>query len=593
MNSGALITYEGKYLWQLGLNYLSERPIELRWLNFLPESLGTKHQRAYMLKSVKQFLKSRMNRPTRRWRAGLAPSTVQLWFGDLRQLVRWMAARNQWRFSQLAVDDILDYIRSRRARDGKGGPAASETHSHIVTLFEDLWTLRGSYVGSLRIDVRRFEEEVTRARAATRPITRWRPIDDEAARTLLKDSADWMQRFGPLFVQWAHRIYTVQRSTVGVKAYIRDRMLRDEYRRICLDPEFAEVATLLSTSGRGAFALADAFGVTIGAALNVLLFMVGMRVAEATRLNVGCVETRRSENGLSIPYIRGIAAKTGGKERSWVASEPVPQVLRCLEDMFRPARESRGIDALFLTRTPLPVPLLWRSVKRMNSKAPGELMKKFAFAAFRKGKPHVGRLHPHAARKTFATFVTQRDKTALESLALHFNHAFRDFTDGVYVGDIALEKLLQEKDRSELAKALSALLVAPRLAGRGAQSIAQYRSQMRFKGTRAMTRAVNKLIAEGVKIAPCDWGYCVYAPALSACKGDQNGPSEVNRSPDVCASCANFVVTERHLSWWEARARREEAFLSRSDLSEQARIVSNRRLSGSREILRALVLPAK
>lgn len=71
------------------------------------------------------------------------------------------------------------------------------------------------------------------------------------------------------------------------------------------------------------------------------------------------------------------------------------------------------------------------------------------------------------------------------------------------------------------------------------------------------------MIADGIKLAPCHWGYCVYVEQLSACHGDESGPNEIERSPDVCARCSNFAVTEAHRPWWEARFRADEVFLQK------------------------------
>jgi hypothetical protein len=199
------------------------------------------------------------------------------------------------------------------------------------------------------------------------------------------------------------------------------------------------------------------------------------------------------------------------------------------------------------------------------------------------------------ARKTFARFVVMRDKTALQSLAYHYGHVHSSVTDGAYVGaDIGLAKLIREEDRADLAEALMDLLSSGAVGGRAGKNIAQISEQASggkalFRGKRGLDAAVGKLIDSGIRLAPCDWGYCVYSKAMSACGGDETGPNLVQRAPDVCASCANFSVTERHRPYWNERAKRDEEFLERQGLPDQTKHIVRARLARSREVLVSLV----
>jgi hypothetical protein len=109
-----------------------------------------------------------------------------------------------------------------------------------------------------------------------------------------------------------------------------------------------------------------------------------------------------------------------------------------------------------------------------------------------------------------------------------------------------------------------------------------------MSGRRVIEKMVDRLIDEGVTLAPCDWGYCVYAQAFSACGGDSAGPNPVERAPDVCGKCTNFVVTERHRSWWEERVRDASVFLSHQGLTGQSIAVIERRRDTAEQILRKL-----
>ena len=71
----------------------------------------------------------------------------------------------------------------------------------------------------------------------------------------------------------------------------------------------------------------DTMTITLGAAVTLLLFMVGLRVGELVRLDVDCLEEQESPTGLPITFIKGVAAKASGRKRRWVAGEPLPSVI--------------------------------------------------------------------------------------------------------------------------------------------------------------------------------------------------------------------------------------------------------------------------
>lgn len=327
----------------------------------------------------------------------------------------------------------------------------------------------------------------------------------------------------------------------------------------------------------------------------VLLFMVGMRVRELIRLDVDCLQVERKQAGVPVAYLSGIAAKAGGRQRRWVAGDPIPEVIEWLRVTFAPCRTVGGSQALFLARssTALITPP-GTSAHRMGVTAPIRLMQAFADSPFRADRPATPRLHPHAARKTFAKFVVKRDKRALEALSVHYGHAYREFTDGVYVGaDFQLSQLLEQEDRDDLARTLTSLMQSSRTGGKAAERINEFRRQYQkdpsFAGKAVPQTLVDNLVRRGIKIAPCDWGYCVYSESHSACRGDAIGPNEVLKAPDVCSTCANFVVTTEHQAWWNDRVIREETFLTQRGLPEQTKILVKKRLDQSKALLAGLV----
>lgn len=587
-----IFTHKTAYIWQLRTSDLyKDQSASIEWLHALVPEIGTKHQRSYLLKSMKQLLTAMVRHPTRKWRATLAHGTVLGWYKFIVSLARWMTEKDIWLFSELDIDDLLAFFKTRRARHGEGVPAAKSLAASIK-LMADMWDLRSEYVGALRIDVRLFEDEIARV-CEVRPPRPWNAIDDASALPLIFDAVNWIEQYGDYFVDLAENIYSRQKKElVALDFNKRKKCLAAIYGEVCRTETFDEVANKLGTSRRDAWTLCRAFSATQGAALIVMLFVVGFRVSEAVRLDSDCVELREDEYGQTISYLRGVAAKKDGRAREWVAGYPIPTVVKCMERLFRPVRDEKDFSALFLARTSsAPVPLPGRRIARMSAMTPVTLMRTFANAGFRADRPQIKNLHPHAARKTFARFVVRRDKSALEALSLHFGHAYRDFTDGAYIGsDIELERLLAGEDREELGRALAVLLEAGKLAGKGKETIEEFKkNKVRFRGKIALRSTIDDLIQKGTQIAPCDWGYCLYTPALSACGGNQRRPNEVNRSPEVCGGCANFVVTPQHEAWWNARVAREEEFLKEQKLPEQSRLVTERRLKQSKRILGELL----
>ena len=76
-----IITYEGRHKWVLRTDELYEgQAVELDWMNFLPEGIGSRYKRARIISSSKEFLKLKIERPLRKWRDELSAGTVAGWF---------------------------------------------------------------------------------------------------------------------------------------------------------------------------------------------------------------------------------------------------------------------------------------------------------------------------------------------------------------------------------------------------------------------------------------------------------------------------------------------------------------------------------
>lgn len=597
--SEGLILRETHHLWELRVSnlYQGESGV-LNWLTFLPPGVGTKHQRSYLKKSTKQFLRAVIHRGPIKGTGNLGHATVVVMFGMLKVLARWMIKNGLWRYSEITPDHVLEYLATKKSRDASGVPATRSILDHVMIL-RKMWWHRSEHVGSLRFDPEIIELEIQSV-VPGRDLIPYSPVDEAAAIALIKDAIDWVRTHGAYLTACSKKIWDEQSKEVGSTKSEKERRLKKIYSQFRDHDEFQKIQAELGMEGSHVHAvLTHAVSVTQGAAIIVLLFMVGLRVKELTRLDDDCVQWRRPETGEAISYLSGVAAKKAGVERYWVAGEPIPEIVEWLKGFYRPAKSRSKCKALLISRSQgAPVPLPGRRVTRMGSNTPVTLMRHFVNAPFRANRPAVPGLHPHKARKTFALFVVKRDKSALEALSYHYGHAYREFTDGAYIGsDMQLAQLLREEDRRELARALTDLLASNRLGGRGAMKISELQNSQnrtpQFAGKRTTEALVDRLISDGVYLAPCDWGYCVYSKSLSACHGDDQGPNQLNRTAEVCSGCANFVVTPSHLHWWNNRSKTDEEFLRRSDLPDQTRQLVMKRQERTKKILQDLVFSKK
>lgn len=573
--------------WYLATNALYDdaKPY-INWATLLPTSGGTKHQRAYLLASAKGLMSAMLEVPRDQKSAVLAHGTVINWFYAIKRLVHWMVVRDLWRFSALSPDDVNAYIEYCRSREN-GKKAVSEfTFGQRIRMLQEMWDLRGLYCGALRVNPATLYIEPRRQAVRST----WKAIDEPTALQLLHDAIRWIREVGPYVRLVAERYWKLESKFVGVtyseRHYHRQLLLGEIY----TDPEFVRLREMLRVSPTNArFVIGRAAALTEGACIVILLFLIGFRARELTRLDVGCLRRELDSFGNAVTRIHGIAAKQGGKSRTWIACEQVSEAVEYIESFNSSARNSQGKTALFATRRRGGLPSPNFRIRRIEPRAARERMVEFVRHSLSSHGLPMPRMHPHVARKTFARFVVLRDKSALESLSFHFGHVHRAITDGYYVGsDIELAKLIDEESRRDLAKALTDLLSAKHVGGKAGANISHIKSQYKFKGKKSLASVIEKLIQDGVQLAPCDWGYCVYSQALSACQGDSRGPNEARRAPDVCSACANFAVTEKHRAWWEARLARDDAFLARPHLPEQTVIWVSQRRSNTGKLLQAL-----
>jgi integrase len=564
---------------------------EIMWDNLDFDGLGTKYQREYFKQSLRELLEALIVKSERD--AGqLSPGTVRNKQRRLWALASWMAKRELWRLSQLEESDLIDYVQEMIDRRlSKKGSIREKTIDSQISFFHDLWNLRESYSAPIRLDPDK-SKELLSLKASGSGLERWAPVPLEVAKPLIQDALTWMQTPAQLLNNVMTDVHQKIGGTVGLTRKQISRRTSQVYRDIASTEDYVRLSQFLgSEQGDVVSTLRRATKLTDGAVLVLVLFLTGVRISEARSLKLGCVTEERHDTGSVYRYINGIAAKKKGSARHWVAPMAVVNAIDLLAARFQLAREGPEIPYLFRSiagngaRARVSTRVTVPSFSTLR-----KLLLRFA-SSLHRSTPFYGHLHPHQGRKTFARFVMCRDKRALGALVQHYGHLHGAVLDGAYVGsDIELQEILDDENRADLAQGLMDMLSGATLGGKGAASLSKMRESVeaaaKFSGRTSLQTIVDRMIEQGVKLAPCDWGYCLYQEEVSACRGTASGPNPINRCPSTCSSCQNFAVTDKSRPWWEERYRREEAFLQRPNLPEQTRAVAQSRLNETTLLLR-------
>lgn len=576
-----ILAIKSRSKWILNGHALSrEEKLTLNWADFLPVDKGTQHQRAYLVAGVQEFLLLMFDENLSPQKQGYSPETIRQRFSDIKTLVRWMVDRDIWGFNKLHSTDVIQFLSDRRSRGG--GPVSAKTIDFWVRLFKRMWDLRLLYQGAIRFDIDAFKDDIKGA-IVQRHNAPWKAFKEQDAISIVRDALYWLERYGAFLISASERSWDDFERLVGVSKRQRASCRSKFYAELEQEPIIGQLRSDLGEPQIPTHkVLSKAVSSMEGAIAALLLILIGFRISELAALNYDCLIVKHVD-GEDLHYLQGVAAKKRSLPRQWVAGDPVPAAIKFLIDFNARLRSASRIDALFLSR-PIgaPIGLPARRATRSSREQLSRKMKEFVNAPFRIDPPEF--CHPHMARKTFAQLAVKRDKGALEPVAHHLGHAYKEFTDGAYIGfDFELTELLQNEDRRELAEALTDLLSSPS-AGKGGAAL----RKLTFRGKKGLSDLVQSLISKGVQVAPCNWGYCIYSASLSACKGSAKRPSDVNRTPELCSSCSNFTVSEKHREWWNERAKREGEFLRQAGLSDQARRVVEIRLDTSNRILREI-----
>lgn len=345
----SVVTKKSRYYWELAASplYDEEKP-RISWRAFLPPTGGTKHQREYLLRSVRGLIAAMIDRPRQTKGDHLAHSTVMNWTFEIRSLISWMTERDVWRFSALTGQDIADFIEFRAVLEKSDSSVNEFTLYSRVRILQEMWELRGAYAGALRINPATVDVEALSKRAPSK--SSWRALDEAEAMPLIGDAVTWLNAHTKYLISVTRNRWKLERSLVGVTYVLRKRRITAFYRSIESSPEIAALRRdlHLEATHPASKVLRRAYRQTDGACYVILLFLVGMRVSELARLDTGCVKYETTNDGTQVARIRGIAAKKGGKARHWIANDEILRAIEYFEESYADARMFSKKKALIL-----------------------------------------------------------------------------------------------------------------------------------------------------------------------------------------------------------------------------------------------------
>lgn len=338
----------------------------------------------------------------------------------------------------------------------------------------------------------------------------------------------------------------------------------------------------------------------------VITFTCGPRVSEVRRAKSDSLRYEMGVTGELVPFYYAPRSKRrysqygqsnglslNGDDLPWVLSPAAANAFSILERLSEPARIKSGIDNLWLTMTGRalwPINGINNHTVASNCTLNGRL-RSFANFIDLSGKTGwSGSLHTHMGRKNLARFIAKRDRSVLEDLAVQYSHTSAYSVDVNYSRpDSEFRRLIKEELSMEMES------VARELVGLSPEKI--YIASKGGKEERPITKLAGKIVtavdvkvmlARGTVLVPCQWGVCMYRQETSACMGTRTEPNPINRSPEICFTCSNFISTPKHKLWWDDFRKDSEMLLKQSNLPEQTRLIVQSRLDSAIVILKTI-----
>ena len=137
------------------------------------DNLGTKHQREYFKKSVRELLEALVASSEAKIGA-LSPLTVRAKQTKLWTLATWMAKKDIWLFSDLTSYAITQYVQEAIDRaNGSERKIRTKTIEAIIGLFREIWLVRHAYTSPMCTDPDSIRELSSLAKEGS-DLVRWR-----------------------------------------------------------------------------------------------------------------------------------------------------------------------------------------------------------------------------------------------------------------------------------------------------------------------------------------------------------------------------------------------------------------------------------
>lgn len=342
------------------------------------------------------------------------------------------------------------------------------------------------------------------------------------------------------------------------------------------------------------------------AAYILCAYLTGMRDSEVQAMQPGCLQRKRSADGmierLTIRSIVYKGQEERGRPEEWVTIEPVAravEIAECLAARHRPEHTKDGIWRV-LHRARALERGLPHVVRRINE------YRKHLDQCF--GLPHkpaiplvegrIWKFNTRQFRRTVAWYIANRPFGVVAG-KIQYKHASVAMFDG-YAGSSASgfrQEVEQEHHLGQLDDIVAhyeATQREERLAGPAASRVTQEIERVTqeigsLPGVIADGKRVKAMLAHLARTLHvgylCD---CFFEPATALClnqsTGSANQPVLSNCAPD---RCPNSCITRRHLPGWLAAISHAEAMLEEKRLSTVQRTA----IRQDRDRMRKLIAP--
>jgi integrase len=323
----------------------------------------------------------------------------------------------------------------------------------------------------------------------------------------------------------------------------------------------------------------------------VCAYLTGMRDCEVQAMRAGCVNVRRSEDGLIERYqIRSTVYKgrdVRGQAENWVTIEPVVKAVAVLERLTQPIRRRKGGDTLWRVLDDgrsRKAHISAEIVRQLNAFR-DHLNTQFA----RPGAPIVPpgpdgrpwRITTRQFRRTVAWHIANRPFGTVAGM-IQYKHAgiaayegYAGSSSSGFRNEVARERALGQLDdilayfeRRRAGEALTGPAAA-RVTGELQHAIDELDPLPGHIADPARVRAMLAHVARTLHVGVLN--DCFFDPATALClngKTERSAPTMTQCRPD---HCPNSCITSRHRPIWAQAAENAKLLLREKRLSELQR----------------------